>query len=249
MHLTFLYSTRPALESFVVMSGEVYLVSHWAAGAFQNSDLRCSDIVDFCESVTRASVWEGGLVKGGPRGCSNTTVVRWCTMVWRRRTGSIWAQAAAQPGQSFHSLQAVEEKRGLRAQSRSCLPLLRLSLLILPPFTGLPSSPERGTGDMMKIEPWSEEEQQDWWKNLGQAINYWETIMENESKFVNTLSIPHLPFYMPTNLPVCPSNCIIVYLHIQQIICRHIYLSIIILFFLLGMWINNIILLWMSLWI
>ncbi|CAM4613308.1 unnamed protein product [Leuciscus chuanchicus] len=154
------------------MSGEVYLVSHWAAGAFQNSDLRCSDIVDFCESVTHSSVWEGGLVKGGPRGCSNTTV-------------------------------AVEEKRGLRAQSRSCLPLLRLSLLILPPFTGLPSSPERETGDMMKIEPWSEEEQQDWWKNLGQAINYWETIMENASKFVNTPIYP-----TPTFLHAYQSSCL-----------------------------------------
>lgn len=27
------------------------------------------------------------------------------------------------------------------------------------PFPGLPSSPERVTGDMMKKEPWSEEEQ------------------------------------------------------------------------------------------
>lgn len=112
------------------MSREAYLVSRWAAGAFQTADLRCSDTVDF--GVTCASVWKGGLLKGGPWGCSNTTVVRWCTMVWRR-TGSIWAQAAAQPGQSFHSLKAAEEKRGLRAQSRSCFPLLRLSLLILPP--------------------------------------------------------------------------------------------------------------------
>jgi len=59
------------------MSGVGYLVIHWAAGAVQSADLRCSDIVGFCESVTCAGMWmEEGLVKGGPWGCSNTTVVR-----------------------------------------------------------------------------------------------------------------------------------------------------------------------------
>lgn len=59
LHLTFLHSTRPALEIFVVMSGVGYLVSHWAAGAFQRTDLRCSD-AGFFESITCVGVWDGG---------------------------------------------------------------------------------------------------------------------------------------------------------------------------------------------